>query len=379
LNPKNFEQTKKIFENAVKFSDLLPKTKLTICSNKGIITYLLGAGASANSLPIANKYSKRFVKFIDFLKKNEITKTKSKEIDKICTDFNWLIELIENKKSTVDSIAKDFFDKKEIENLKKLKKLLAFFFNIEQTFKPIDERYRPFIEKIWPGDRSNLPSNRIRILNWNYDCQVEMTLADLAKYSNNFDQTDLQRQCLPSPLYMHEDSIQPDYYKSFAINQFSICHLNGVCYCYKFDDKKAAIHGAAPVSLPFPELFDPYKKNQLYFDLLNRKGHFTAIEFAWEKPESNRSPDNIRERVIDKAIEATKDTEILMVIGYSFPKENLEFDKKIIASMKFLNKIYFKDLCPEQIINNFSLIYPEFAEDHLFPIKNVEDFFIPAI
>lgn len=360
--------------------------------DKGIITYLLGAGANANSLPIVKNYSKRFRNFINFLdsiKTREIDQKKKNEIGEICKDFNWLIKNISS--ISVDSFAYELYKKDKIDELNKLKKLLVFFFNIEQLRNPVDRRYLPFIEKIWPGDRSNLPSNRIRILNWNYDFQLEMALAALAKYSNNFDQTNLQRQCLPSPLYMHEDSVQADYYKSFKTDQFSICHLNGMCYCYKFDSKKAHITQASPVALPFPSLFDPFEKNQLpfeeifknqlsnYFDLLNRKGNFTAIEFTWEKPESNRSPDNIREKVIDKAIEATIDTEILMVIGYSFPKENLEFDKKIIISMKSLKQIYLKDLCPEQIKSNFSMIYPEFSKDHLFPIKNVEDFFVPTI
>lgn len=33
LNPKNYEQTKQIFKDAEKFSDLLPKTKLIVCAN----------------------------------------------------------------------------------------------------------------------------------------------------------------------------------------------------------------------------------------------------------------------------------------------------------------------------------------------------------
>jgi hypothetical protein len=34
LNPQNFAQTKQLFKDAAKFSDLLPKSKLMICANE---------------------------------------------------------------------------------------------------------------------------------------------------------------------------------------------------------------------------------------------------------------------------------------------------------------------------------------------------------
>lgn len=368
-------------------SQLLP-----IINNKEIITYLLGAGASAKSLPIVKNYSKRFeniINLLNSLKNNTNDQKKKNEIDEICKDFKWLIENI--KSISVDSFAYELYKKNNSDELEKLKKLLVFFFNIEQSRNPVDKRYLSFIEKIWPGKRSDLPNNWIRILNWNYDFQIEMALADLANYSNSFCSTDLQRQCLPSTLPLYEDSIQPNYYEKFAADQFSIFHLNGVCYCHKYDDRKAHITQAGTVPLPLTFIFDPFEKNRKpieetletqifnYNILLNRKGHSTALEFAWEISENNRPPDNIRNKVFDKALEATTESETLVVIGYSFPNDNFKFDKQLISAMKNIKKVFFQDPNSKKIKKRFTLLFPELEDAQFFSIEDVEDFVVPEI
>ena len=338
-------------------------------------------------MPIVNNYSDKICEFLIYLQNHEIYEDRKKEIDQICDDFNWLIKRI---KTTIDSLAKSFYASKEIEHLNKVKKLLAFYFNVEQVRFPIDQRYLRFFNRIWLNKKSHLINNRIRFINWNYDFQVEMALAMLAEYSNNFHSTDLQRQCLPSTLPLYEDSIQPNYYNNFAVNQFSLCHLNGACYCHKYDDRIVRHVQATMAPLPFNLIFNPFEiKNKSineillaqifnYSDLLNRKGHSTAIEFAWETPVNDRPPNNIKNKVFDKAIEATKETEFLVVIGYSFPADNLDFDKTIISKMIKLKKIYFQDMDPGKVQNKFIKIFPELERSQFVLAKAIDDFVIPS-
>jgi len=124
--------------------------------NDGNITYLLGAGASANSLPIVKNYSKRFeifIIFLDSIKPPEIDQKKKNEIDEICKDFNWIIKNINS--ISVDSFAYELYKKNKIDELNKLKKLLIFFFNVEQLRNPVDRRYPPFIDKTPPPVNTN--------------------------------------------------------------------------------------------------------------------------------------------------------------------------------------------------------------------------------
>lgn len=353
----------------------------------------MGAGASANSLPVSNQYIERFEILKDFIlrHRNANQCPNSPKLDEIFSDFDWIIQQIKGSDSSVDSLAKSFFDKNDRVDINKIKKILTFFFIIEQLRNPLDKRYLPFLVKIWPGPRSQLPCDKIRIINWNYDCQVEMSLGRLANYTNQFESTNLKRQCLPSSLYLHEDSIQTDFYASCARDSFTLCHLNGICYCYKHDVYKSKITQASMVSFPFPELFDPFESppalmNELnkqidnYCDLMNRAGNFPGIEFAWETPEINRTPHTIRTKVVEKAIEVTNKTEILVIIGYSFPRENLEIDRDVISSMGSLKKIFIQDKSPLQVKKRIADLYQEnfrVKSINFEIVDNVSDFIAP--
>jgi len=91
-------------------------------------------------------------------------------------------------------------------------------------------------------------------------------------------------------------------------------------------------------------------KNYLLIVHSRKSGIFSKLSFAWEdyeRPEQN---------IINKVTTSTKDTEVLVVIGYSFPFFNREVDRKIIGEMKNLKKVYFQDKNPHNIKLRFQAI-----------------------
>ncbi|MDZ7739931.1 MAG: hypothetical protein U5K32_12880 [Bacteroidales bacterium] len=144
------------------------------------ITYLFGAGASANAIPV-NKYLrddiKEYAKFLnnDDFKKALRTKTstydnnKTKEdlLKSLIKDLTWLYEESEDFVS-IDTLAKKFFLTKEIDNLRKLKVCLSIYLTIRQCKGKTDKRYDNFYASILKSNYSAFPRN-IKVLSWNYD------------------------------------------------------------------------------------------------------------------------------------------------------------------------------------------------------------------
>jgi hypothetical protein len=71
------------------------------------ITYLFGAGASANALPVVRIFNERLEKFQKYLKDNR-NKFRNSVLDTFMNDLGLILEE-SNKHSTIDTVAKNFF------------------------------------------------------------------------------------------------------------------------------------------------------------------------------------------------------------------------------------------------------------------------------
>src|SRR5688500_4407510 len=153
-----------------------------------IVTFLVGAGASAKALPTIDKLPDRLRSFEDFFRSQTFAKNRHAPYrDELSAGlqlmYNKLIrhEANENIKlhETVDTFAKklnilekDNCTPKDID-LTKLKILLCLFFASEQLTMGIDIRYDSFFASILGNTAKKLPE-RIRIVSWNYDNQFEL-------------------------------------------------------------------------------------------------------------------------------------------------------------------------------------------------------------
>ena len=97
----------------------------------------------------------------------------------------------------------------------------------------------------------------------------------------------------------------------------------------------------------------------------------THLSFAWED-----SPNN--ENMMQSLHETTKDTEQVVVIGYSFPFFNRETDREIFKGMPNLKKLYVQDVNPDAVIQSLRAVLPIERKIDIVPEKNCEQFFLPA-
>ncbi|MDZ7739932.1 MAG: hypothetical protein U5K32_12885 [Bacteroidales bacterium] len=99
------------------------------------------------------------------------------------------------------------------------------------------------------------------------------------------------------------------------------------------------------------------------------------LDFAWilEKTYGNG--------YFDIILNSIKETNILVVIGYSFPFFNRIIDKEIINKMGNLQKVYFQSPDPEPMKERFFALRNDISNNeldkNLFLIRDKEQFFIP--
>jgi hypothetical protein len=93
-----------------------------------------------------------------------------------------------------------------------------------------------------------------------------------------------------------------------------------------------------------------------------------SLSFAWEKI-------RFEDDVIKDTISNINDTQVLVIIGYSFPYYNREIDRKIIGSMTNLEKVYIQDLGPKTIKERFNAIRED-IDDSKFILSEDKDLFL---
>jgi hypothetical protein len=108
----------------------------------------------------------------------------------------------------------------------------------------------------------------------------------------------------------------------------------------------------------------------LYQLYVSGKTNNTHLSFAFD---DNYPSDKIT-NCIDNII---KRTDVLVIIGYTFPFFNRDTDRKILQYIKPNTKIYIQDLTPERIKQSLTAVLPNFPEEQIFLRKDVDQFFLP--
>ena len=318
------------------------------------ITYFIGAGASYHSLPLIKTMNTRMMAFSTFLKtQKEVGRITHEFTEQFITDLDQLIE-IESERTSIDAYAKELFINGALGTkikLLRLKAILSSYLIFEQLIKPsdltlfsqnfdysvappfrlqldtdlqkqiktsIDKRYITFWAEYLSETRTALPDN-IKILSWNYDMQFEASYSQVKNYSLELAQQNLQ--IFPSPQTKIEVSrscilklngtagLFDDYYTKKPFNHFDLRE-------HKLMD-----------NLNF--LIDPLARNY------HRAFSKPLISFAWETEGVVNETRQLAKLVIEQ-------TNILVIIGYSFPSFNRLIDKDIFANISNLKKVYYQ-------------------------------------
>ena len=283
------------------------------------ITYLLGAGASCNALPLVNNFKDRLGSFNKRLVDNfrhPIQPQNGKEArdffpfggtygKDLMESILWLKD-IADKHASIDTYAKKLFIKNDNEALKdlhKLKATLSCYLLLEQSIEPADKRYDNFFASILTRDIYGTPKlpKDMNIITWNYDTQLEKSYEGFC-------------------------SIPEIVFERLTRNK-NIIRLNGTCALPYKDETKFLGH--TDFSISFLEsvikLFEMFMKTEAI-------AYQPQISFAWEKGDI--------EEGVKKTLEGTT---TLVIIGYSLPYFNREIDKKLIHSMHpTLDKIFIQ-------------------------------------
>lgn len=341
------------------------------------ITYLLGAGASFDALPIVEKIPERLASFASQFKIYDFEKViKDKQqsniaekhlfrfdnldaqrreyekIKKFYEDIIWL--KVESKNhSSIDTFAKKLYLKND-SNLKKLKYILSCFFLYEQT-RNFDNRYDSFFASILESI-TEIPKN-LKIISWNYDSQLEIAFSNFTDYS-----IEKSREVLN--VLSKGDKIQDD----LDINKFTVFKVNGTT---NVSNKTEGLYDIIPdFKVTQESLVGSFL--EIYSSQILWRSHESRMSFAWEKPEE----DSIYKLRISGSI---RNTDILVVIGYSFPFFNRKTDKFILNSMRNLKKVYVQDPNnAEDIIEKIKGFFPNSNKNFaISDPKSIE--FIPQI
>jgi len=335
------------------------------------ITFLFGAGASCNALPMVKDIPERLEKLIGVLNspalllddnttfeglKTDSPKTKREYQKNLIDDLRWLVKE-SVRHSSVDTLAKRLTIRRQFSDLERLKKVLSVFFIFEQAQKPPDERYDTFYASII--DSSGILDENIRIISWNYDYQFEFAYSE---YCGKNAIGDIQSRL----------NIKQKKDPALRFNQrFSIYKLNGSTELF------------TPIQFGYfsfiDEIITALDKNFVeivvknYAGIIDSKNVESTLSFAWESDNKFKDSGDF----VNSVLEDVKDSIALVIIGYSFPFFNREIDRKIIGGMSQLQKVYFQSPEANSLKDRFKAIRFDFNDNDLVCINDIKQFFLP--
>lgn len=269
------------------------------------IVYYLGAGASANAIPMVGEISKALIKFRSYIQMmiNEKDVYSTDEQKKEYNDFKvfcYKYSDIVISAPSIDTYAKRLWDldlRNEYMDYKLFLVILFNFFHFLETKKDLnyalpntlEGRYENLIRSInIPYGKSVLVPKQFSFISWNYDFQLEATLA------REFDD-----------IYPLDFSVIKEKLICKIINLNGSSNINGLI---EYPDSINS-------NTVFEKLLGIYKS-------LTKNPKDNKLKFAWEQNLDFFSFSDFRE------------TRFVVVIGYSFPSFNRDIDKLFFNQLK---------------------------------------------
>lgn len=323
------------------------------------VTYLLGAGASAgqkkangqriSGVPTISEFAYEVDSCRLWLEQHFPNVAKL-----FSNDLIWL-RAICIKYPTVDTYAKQLYVTRRSEELLRLKAALTCFLTIVQLRYQHDIRYDGWIASVIQDD-GNFPKN-VNILSWNYDAQFELAYKGYEPNLSLKTVWNLLNVMNKSYLYEPHDN-----------DSFSIVKLNGTAFFHNDD----GIYDKEPIDvLVYDDIHSVPQSMDMLKKVSNSKSYINELSYVWE---TRVFKDKFMQGLIDKI----KNTESLVVIGYSFPYVNRSMDKLIFRSMKNLRTVYIQDVEPEKIKELVAARLSNREGIKIIPITNTNQFYIPV-
>lgn len=355
------------------------------------ITYFIGAGASAKALPVMKGMNKRFeifLRYVESLNRNKFVDNKTEVLGELNETFFAI-----KRHASPDTYARKLFLRQKEEDdilLLHLKYFLSIYFVWEQSFivdgtvpnigidewerdkqASLDDRYDVFYANMLKRKELNFLDG-VNIISWNYDYQFELAFEEYDTFSDSYEKLGI----FPDPSY-------PE-----GKDKVNLIKLNGTGglivsrdYPQQNEDsfysrlnEKAVYKERNKISID--EMIDIYSRWIKEMDIKFRP----FLNFAWE--------DNyISNRAIEYAKNIILKTDILIVIGYSFPLFNRDVDTQIFSDTRNIKKVYLQDPSDnidelrERFDNVLNIDIPAYnlhpKNGNIIHKKGVEQFYIP--
>lgn len=350
------------------------------------VVYLLGAGASANALPVVSNLNFSLKMFIEHLIWFDATFNKSTNIGFLNKEIKDILNRVSTH-YTIDTYAKKIYLKNPQVHTNKeynlLLKILASFFSYEQfkildqfdwnkpilgqknntkekyakyyktVISDIDYRYDSFFASILKNDSNGNISipEEIKIISWNYDLQVEKG------FMNFSDQSLMETFQVFNTRGLFKGNHFVGQKSSF------LTKLNGT----------AIFHNECESLNTFEKSEDILKESDL-LEIVNRicesrNTANTALRFSWE---CNSEIDE----TIAYSNNIIRESDIIVIIGYSFPYFNRSVDKKLF-NFPGINskKIYIQ--ATKEDINSIIYRFKGVCDNNPEPYTELDQFLIP--
>ena len=311
------------------------------------ITFLLGAGASALTIPTVEKFRvaltalEKDILGVGFLNKQDqqLILNRSTPMQQVKESLSIYSRYISDQLlnfSSIDTYARFLYYTNPSE-LPRLKVFLDFCFSYWQFTNGLDKRYDSLMSLLMRGTTNNasLPTN-IKVLTWNYDLQLESCLARYLKVSN-LREVYTKVNIYPGPGHLENQILA---------NAFSVFKLNGSAQTYVDD---TSTHSVQEYEFEFFNQ-DPIDSNsfqkrsnrrvkvlEAYHTQISSPKTPCCLTYSWDESA-------LMKKVRDEASIATSDTDILIIIGYSFPLINRKVDEMLINNMGLLKEVYIQSL-----------------------------------
>ena len=299
---------------------------------KESIVYLLGAGASAGTIPLKQELLREM---IPFFSDNGSTGT-IEGLTKAYSDRNGVaaptLDILPEIRHCLQGAAHYGSIDQYLDRVKGsaeqiyLSVALDIYLSIRQSQLPVGPRYRSLISSLFqsaPGSEVYFCPTKVTILSWNFDNQLEMAVRDQVRLPEI-----ALKWAKGEPTERFENP--PVLYK-----------INGSSGYLEAAEPR--VHEVTALELLLRRSnYDREDTERLAFGLATfaHRSH-SRIQFWWDKPAPGW----------DEALSRISDTETLVIIGYSLHPFNTQKDSQIFSAMPSLKRIIYQ--VPEDTKSEF--------------------------
>jgi hypothetical protein len=359
--------------------------------------YYLGAGASANAIPVIAHLKDRVEEIKLYLDKLYKTNNNSIKVD-LLGGLNEVIESLSflivgaNKFHSIDTYAFSLYRanrrRNEYENLKKA---LIVYFSLEQMlldipgddyWQQIDQRYQSLISTHLQFNKSKSTMlSPLHVITWNYDVQIELTLSLLQGIGHLNDVKEKFN------IHPNKHSYNASTDLMFDDSQFNIIKLNGNAFIDTSLELGGKVSGLDGMLHPHSN----EQKLNYFLDIYSKEytnkggaGHNANkyFNFAWEDDELNETYSG-RSYVFGLSKKMMSTAKQIVIVGYSFPTTNRMIDIKLFESIQ-CDRILIQDgnfkkisFILEEMFAKIKSTNTEFRIPKIEHVPFLDEFYIP--